>query len=118
MLKPFSRFRFYAVAQQEVTFPRFIRLGKFMAKAEIQVKPAAVVRRRIDACQVEPLLNWEDLAVKPVPYEVIANALPTRLIGYSQFESVEHVVARFADGGEVALPLPMGYPGGRLCNLW
>ncbi|MCS6859648.1 MAG: type I-D CRISPR-associated protein Cas5/Csc1 [Abditibacteriales bacterium] len=118
MLKPFSRFRFYALAQREVTFPRFIRLGKFMAKAEIQVAPATVVRRRTDACQVEPLLNWEDLAVKPVPYEVITSALPTRLVGHSRFEQVEHVIARFADDSEVVLPLPMGYPGGQLCSLW
>ena len=116
-LKPDSRFRFYVLSQGERAFPRFVRLGKFMSKAKLMTQHTVGTRRR-GKCQVEPLLNWEDLlAPKPVPRDIIVNALPTRLVGCSAFSMVDYVEADF-DGDSVCLPLTMGYLGDAPCNSW
>ena len=116
-LKPQSRFRFYVLARQDRAFPRFVRLGKFMSKAELLTQHAKGAQQR-GCCEVEPLLNWEDLLPpKPVPRDVIVNALPTRLVGHAAFDQVEYVEARFGDSA-ICLPLAMGYLGGAPCSSW
>ena len=116
-LKPDSRFRFYVLSQGERDFPRFVRLGKFMSKAELMTQHTVGTRRQ-GKCQVEPLLNWEDLLdPKPVPRDIIVNALPTRLVGCSTFSMVDYVEADF-HGDSVCLPLTMGYLGDASCNSW
>ena len=37
-IAPESQFEFFAISQQPLTFPRWIRLGKWMSKAEVDVK--------------------------------------------------------------------------------
>ena len=107
--RPGARFRFYVIGPERADFPPFLRLGKFMAKARLRTEHAVTLLRGDDACQSDALLNWDDLTVKPVAFDLIANALPTRLVNHAIFPKGHHITGRFADGGEVFLPLGMGF---------
>ena len=57
----------------------------------------------------------------PVVYDIIVNALPSRLIENAEFQDVAgpYLIATFADeASAVQLPTQMGYYGVNLCNSW
>ena len=65
------------------------------------------------------LLNWDDMAVRPILCDVIVYALPGRLIGNARFSGTRYLRAKFASGEEeVRLPLEMGYLRKELCSSW
>lgn len=107
-LRPAAHFRFYVLSRERKGFPRYIRLGKFMAKAELRVEHAQQLSRAVGPCQADTLLAWDDLAVKPFVFDLRADALPTRLVNHACFADVPYLKARFPNG-EVALPLAAGY---------
>ncbi len=111
-LRPGTHFRFYVVSRDGKAFPALIRLGKFAAKAELRSKPAGRVERRRGACTADVLLAWDDLSPKPSVFDLMANALPTRLVGRAHFSDVPHLRGHFADGVAVVLPLTAGYLAG------
>lgn len=109
--RPGSTYRFYVLSEGDpLTFPSYVRLGKFMSKAKLNVEPAARVeplpKRTLET---EALLNWSDLAIKPVVFDLIADALPTRLVYNAVFSPGDGWRASFADGSHVVLPAGMGY---------
>ncbi len=76
------------------------RLGKFMAKAAISAVPASSLQTRLGAFNehethqqgiIHPLLTWNDLPIsaRPVVYDIIANALPSRLIEHAVFTGID-----------------------------
>lgn len=107
--KPGALFRAYVISSGAESFPRYIRLGKFMAKTKIDVVEARSVSEKDGNFTVSHLLNWSDLRKKPVAFNVRAMSLPTRLISQAVFEAAEFLEARFHDGDEIRLPLEMGY---------
>jgi CRISPR-associated protein Csc1 len=107
--KPGALFRAYVISSGTESFPRYIRLGKFMAKTKIDVVEARSVSEKDGNFTVSHLLNWSDLRKKPVAFNVRAMSLPTRLISQAVFEAAEFLEARFHDGDEIRLPLEMGY---------
>jgi CRISPR-associated protein Csc1 len=113
--RPSSRYRFYILARGGLSPSRFIRLGKFMAKARLESVEAPDVQRLDVPFATPALLNLEDLLVPPVAFDLIANALPSRLVQNAAFPQAPHVRARFPEG-TVALPLAMAYPGGQSCE--
>ncbi|MEI6045095.1 MAG: type I-D CRISPR-associated protein Cas5/Csc1 [Chloroflexota bacterium] len=130
--RPGSIFRFYVISSQPVEFPLFIRLGKFMAKTRIIVTRANQVQRST-ALNSEAkregspvLLNWTDLAPagRPLVYDIVASALPTRLVDNPVFQGVigPYLSATFTRGEQdkitIDLPLQMGYLGANLCLSW
>ncbi|HXR66087.1 MAG TPA: type I-D CRISPR-associated protein Cas5/Csc1 [Ktedonobacteraceae bacterium] len=130
--RPGSAFRFYVLSAQIVQFPHYLRLGKFMTKAALLVAPSSSLQTRLGAFNeretrqqgiIHPLLTWNDLpnAARPVVYDIIANALPSRLIEHAVFTGVEgpYFAATF-DGEAVLVELParMGYYGEQLCSSW
>lgn len=44
-IAPESKFEFFAISQQSLTLPKWIRLGKWMSKAEITVEPLTNFKR-------------------------------------------------------------------------
>jgi len=65
------------------------------------------------------LLNWDDMAVRPILCDVIVYALPGRLIENARFSGTRYLRAKFASGKEeVRLPLEMGYLRKELCSSW
>ncbi len=130
--RPGTMFRSYVVSAEAITFPRYLRLGKFMAKTELRImvpqelhlRTAPSTGREMRAKQPEyPLLAWDDLAMtaRPVVFDIIANALPGHLIANPVFDDVpgSYLVATFAhEEVPVQIPLRMGYYGENLCEFW
>ncbi len=128
--RPGTVFRCYVISLTTLVFPPYLRLGKFMAKARLVVTPGQQVRQVADSLppnraiprgELSILLNWDDLipAARPVVYDVLTTALPTRLIDHPVFTGVPgpYLTATFADE-TVSLPLQMGYLGEDLCSSW
>jgi CRISPR-associated protein Csc1 len=106
---PGTLFQAYVIATGVETFPRYIRLGKFMAKTKIDVVEAGSVSAKSGNFTVSHLLNWSDLRRKPVVFNVQVMSLPSRLISQAVFEAAEFLEARFPNSDVIRLPLEMGY---------
>ena len=107
--KPSTLFRAYVISSESEVFPRYIRLGKFIAKTKLDVVTARQISRKEGDYRVTHLLNWSDLQRKPVAFNVQVTSLPTRLINQAIFEASEFLQVNFPDGDEVNLPMGMGY---------
>jgi CRISPR-associated protein Csc1 len=130
--RPGSTFRFYVLSAEEVLLPHYLRLGKFMAKAEVRPVLATDVKRHPTSFNqaevkrhriIHPLLTWNDLppSGRPVVYDILANALPSRLIEHAVFTGIEgpYLAATFADEQTtVEFPARIGYYGEQLCISW
>lgn len=107
--KPETLFRAYVFAHEQLSFPMYIRLGKFMAKAHLHVTVAQQVKQDESDHKVMHLLNWSDLHTKPVVFNVQAASLPSRLISHAYFEACPFLHARFSAGEDIWFPSDMGY---------
>jgi CRISPR-associated protein Csc1 len=130
--RPGSRFRFYVISAAPVELPRYLRLGKFMAKARLAItqitnpvyKAQAPTEPHEGENTVErPLLNWDDLAptARPMVYDILVSALPTRLVDNPIFDAADgsYLAATFPDERRIVyLPLQIGYLGENLCASW
>jgi CRISPR-associated protein Csc1 len=130
--RPGSTFRFYVLSAEKVAIPHYLRLGKFMAKAELRPALAMDVQQHstsFNAAEakrhrvIHPLLTWNDLpqSARPVVYDILVNALPSRLIEHAVFAGIEgpYVAAIFADEQTmVEFPARIGYYGEQLCISW
>lgn len=78
-IAPESQFEFFAVSQQPLTFPRWIRLGKWMSKAEVTVKELPPPKRNatrefnfpyplnpLDIMFTNQVLSYDTLNMPPV----------------------------------------------------
>ena len=121
MLRPESRFVFYVLVPDMAALPEVpalleliagrparIRLGKFPAKARLQLEKAERVLERDGPFRVETLLNWRDLGVDPVAYDLVATSLPTRLLARAQYAGTPYYEAHFGSD-IVCLPLDMKF---------
>lgn len=127
--RPGSIFRFYVVSAEVTRFPRYLRLGKFMAKASLSVtvgqvkqQEQALNEQEMSHSRVEQLLlTWNDLpqTARPIIYDIIVNALPGRLIENALFSSVPgpYFIVTFGES-VTQLPARMGYYGENLCTSW
>jgi CRISPR-associated protein Csc1 len=122
--RPESRYRCYVISAEPQVFPRFVRLGKFLAKTALHSESAVTLRLRhiVGEGPCVSLLNWTDLvpASCPVIYDVVSRALPTSLIDRAVFEDIPgtYLLATFQDQQTVTLPLAMGYYGRNTCASW
>ncbi|HEY0753928.1 MAG TPA: type I-D CRISPR-associated protein Cas5/Csc1 [Ktedonobacteraceae bacterium] len=130
--RPGTQFRFYVLSAEVVKFPRYLRLGKFMAKAalvptpatEVQERPTPFAEKETKQHQVvHPLLTWNDLpaSARPAIFDIIANSLPSRLIEHAVFRDAQgpYLAALFTDEKmTVQFPAQMGYYGVNLCSSW
>jgi CRISPR-associated protein Csc1 len=108
--KPDTVFRAYVLSSTNETFPRYIRLGKFMAKTKLKAVAASSVKQERGECKVAHLLNWNDLPKKPEAFNVQVTSLPTRLISQAIFTDIPFLRAAFpGEDVKVDLPLQMGY---------
>jgi CRISPR-associated protein Csc1 len=130
--RPGAVFRFYVISAEPVQLPHYLRLGKFMAKTVLFNTPAGKLeqhggwlreRETSGNRMLQPLLNWNDLSAtaRPVIYDIIVNALPSRLIDNAVFDGVAGSFLSATFVGEdvpVQLPLGMGYYGENICASW
>lgn len=121
VLRPGSRFTFYlllpdpAVQSQSPALHDLlagraarVRLGKFPAKARLQLKRADKVAEQSGSFLVDTLLNWRDLETAPLVCDVVATSLPTRLISRAHFAHGPYYEAHFGDD-VVRLPAQMRF---------
>jgi CRISPR-associated protein Csc1 len=118
VLRPGSRFTFYlllpgpsappespALRDLLAGRPTRVRLGKFPAKARLQLEPADRVIEGHGPFFVDAYLNWRDLETDPLVCDVVAAGLPTRLIARARFGPAPYYQAHF---GPEVVQLPAG----------
>ncbi len=110
-IKPFvpgSKFRFYALSNKELDFPRYIRLGKFMGKARLKASQAEQVTEKSGEFKVESLLNWKDLQETPQVFDILPQTLPTQLIENACYKAGDYYQAKLP-AGKINFPQEMDY---------
>ncbi len=78
-LAPESRFEFFVLSEREVRLPRWIRLGKWMAKARVEVVATNKAQVKQGRYQANGTLNPLDLPTFPENCNIVAMA-PASLI--------------------------------------
>jgi CRISPR-associated protein Csc1 len=109
-LAPQSTFEFFVLSEQPVKLPRWIRLGKWMAKARVDAKTPCPVQQKPGTFHADGALNPLDLASRPENCNIIAMA-PASLIT-NVFGSGKHYECEFEDDEgkrKVCLPTEMRY---------
>lgn len=94
-LAPESSFAFYVLSEKEARLPRWIRLGKWMAKASVEIVARGTAQEKQGHYQVSGTLNPLDLTLVPENCNIVAMA-PASLItnvsatsNYYEFRSSE-----------------------------
>src|SRR5438445_1492122 len=64
-LAPESSFEFFVLSEHEEVLPRWIRLGKWMTKARVEVKAQGIARIRQGTFRADGALNPLDLTLLP-----------------------------------------------------
>jgi len=93
-------------------FPcQYLRLGKFMAKVKLILDKAISVNLVNQSQVINTMLNWSDLSHKPQLFDLIASALPTRLLENARYlTATELLQVKFNNQAEmVYLPTKMTY---------
>lgn len=110
-LAPGSTFEFFILSEREITPPRWIRLGKWMAKASVEVLFQGHAGRKQGNYEVEGALNPLDLNSSPVSCNIIAMA-PASLVASATF-SGEYYELKYHGGTQkdngTCLPAGMSY---------
>jgi CRISPR-associated protein Csc1 len=98
-LAPESQFEFFLIAQKEIKLPKWIRLGKWMSKAEITVEKLPQPKTKTDLFTCTHPLNPLDVMFtnQVISYDVV-NMPPVSLIQnvqmqgeYYYFDAVKNV---------------------------
>jgi hypothetical protein len=88
--------------------PAWVRLGKFLAKARLQLEEAERVIQKEGPFSVDAYLNWRDLENDPLVCDVVATSLPTRLLAHAQFAPMPYYEAHFSND-VLCLPASMRF---------
>ena len=118
-LAPESIFEFFVLSGKEVVLPRWIRLGKWMAKARVDIKVQGVAQTRQGSFRADGALNPLDLSLLPESCNIVAMA-PASLIT-NVFSTGSYFEFDYEEGGRkrtVRLPVEMGYRPGRNARLF
>src|SRR5947209_2204886 len=73
-LAPESTFEFFVLSEHEIVLPRWIRLGKWMAKARVEVKARGSASTKQGSYRADGALNPLDLALLPETCNIVAMA--------------------------------------------
>ncbi len=105
-LAPQSTFEFFVLSEKQLTLPRWIRLGKWMAKAHVKIVAHGQAQRKDGTYYASGVLNPLDLAQMPENCNIVAMA-PASLIthvtatgGYYEYTY---------DDREIRMPIDMLY---------
>ena len=105
-LAPQSTFEFFVLSEKQITLPRWVRLGKWMAKAHVKVVAHAQAQRKAGSFRASGVLNPLDLAQMPENCNIVAMA-PASLI--TNVTATGEYYAYSYDVGELSLPVDMQY---------
>jgi CRISPR-associated protein Csc1 len=109
-LAPESTFEFFVLSEHEVRLPRWIRLGKWMAKARVDVKAQGKARVKQGSYRVDGALNPLDISLMPENCNIVAMA-PASLITnvYCSGDYYEFDYSGGDHSRTVRLPVEMSY---------
>lgn len=105
-LAPQSTFRFFVLSESKVVLPRWIRLGKWMAKAHVEVKSEGNVQAKQGNYRAVGALNPLDLTQLPSNCNIVAMA-PASLITHA-YCSGDYYDLGQEDSKSDAIRLPAG----------
>lgn len=105
-LAPQSTFEFFVLSEQQVKLPRWIRLGKWMAKAHVRIIAHAQAQRNTGPYHASGVLNPLDLAQMPENCNIVAMA-PASLITHVAATG-EYYTFNYGDRS-IHLPIDMRY---------
>jgi len=109
-LAPESRFEFFVLSEHEVRLPRWIRLGKWMAKARVDIIASSPAQIKQGSYQASGTLNPLDLPSLPENCNIVAMA-PASLIT-NVYATGSHYVCTLGEQKhalQVCLPTDMSY---------
>src|SRR2546423_15531765 len=118
-LAPESTFEFFVLSDKEVTLPHWVRLGKWMSKARIDIKAQGVARTKQGTFRAEGALNPLDLSLLPENCNIVAMA-PASLIT-NVFCTGSYYEFDYDEGGHartVRLTAEISYRPGRNARLF
>ena len=117
-LAPESTFEFFVLSDKEVALPRWVRLGKWMSKARVDIKAQEVARTKQGTFRADGALNPLDLSLLPENCNIVAMA-PASLIT-NVFCTGSYYEFDYDDGHArtVRLPVEMSYRPGRNARLF
>jgi len=106
-IAPESQFEFFLIAQKEIKLPKWIRLGKWMSKAEITVEKLPPPKTKTDLFTCTHPLNPLDVMFtnRVISYDVV-NMPPVSLIQNVQMQGEYY---DFDDVKNVKIPKQMQY---------
>ena len=105
-LAPQSTFEFFVLSEKLLTLPRWIRLGKWMTKAHVEIVAHDQVQSKNGSYHASGVLNPLDLAHMPDNCNIVAMA-PESLIT-NVTATGEHYEYNY-NGGKIRLPIDMHY---------
>lgn len=110
-LAPESTFEFFVLSEHEITLPSWIRLGKWMAKAHVEVQASGQAQIKEGRYRAGGALNPLDIPPVPENCNIIAMA-PASLITNAFYTGRYYALI---DGGKerVCLPAEMSYQPAR-----
>jgi CRISPR-associated protein Csc1 len=118
-LAPESTFEFFVLSGKEVALPHWVRLGKWMSKARVDIKAQGVSRTKQGTFRADGALNPLDLSLLPENCNIVAMA-PASLIT-NVFCTGSYYEFDYDGGGHartVRLPVEMSYRPGRNARLF
>jgi CRISPR-associated protein Csc1 len=118
-LAPESTFEFFVLSGKEVALPHWVRLGKWMSKAHVDIKAQGVARTKQGTFRADGALNPLDLSLLPENCNIVAMA-PASLIT-NVFCTGSYYEFDYDGGGHartVRLPVEMSYRPGRNARLF
>ena len=118
-LAPESTFEFFVLSGKEVALPHWVRLGKWMSKARVDIKAQEVARTKQGTFRADGALNPLDLSLLPENCNIVAMA-PASLIT-NVFSTGSYYEFDYDEGGHkrtIRLPMEMSYRPGRNARLF
>jgi CRISPR-associated protein Csc1 len=113
-LAPDSRFEFFIFSPKPLELPRWLRLGKWMSKAELVVTRAGEYKavQPPDPVQIACPLNPLDLPIAGLVNFDLVNMPPVSLLINAVTKGPCYEVSGKKTGGDVFLPANLAYFGG------
>jgi CRISPR-associated protein Csc1 len=106
-LAPESMFVCFVLSREPLTFPAWIRLGKWMGKAAVQTEELHDLKERTGPFVVSHPLNPLDVPLTPLRYDLISMP-PVSLVNNGRFDGAYYEGSTAADSN-VTLPCGMQY---------
>jgi CRISPR-associated protein Csc1 len=112
-LAPESEFEFFVLSEREVKLPSWIRLGKWMSKAHVEIRASSIAQMKQGGYRANGALNPLDLVAIPENCNIVAMApvsLITSVYATGNYYELSIAGARQA----IALPADMAYQPGNI----